>query len=89
MIVLGWRLGKAWQVARADTMQRARAASYGSAGQAPGGRAGQVADQGRAVRGADGLRGQVAAAGPRDRPAAGAGTARDHHRAGHGGTGRR
>ncbi len=71
VIVLGWRLGKAWQVARADTMQRARAASYGSAGQAPGGRAGQAADQGRAVRGADGLRGQVAAAGPRDRQAAG------------------
>jgi SpoVK/Ycf46/Vps4 family AAA+-type ATPase len=71
VIVLGWRLGKAWQVARADTMQRARAASYGGAGQAPGGRAGQAADQGRAVRGADGQRGQVAAAGPRDRPAAG------------------
>jgi SpoVK/Ycf46/Vps4 family AAA+-type ATPase len=71
VIVLGWRLGKAWQVARADTMQRARAASYGSGGQAPGGRAGQVADQGRAVRGADGQRGQVTAAGPRDRAAAG------------------
>jgi SpoVK/Ycf46/Vps4 family AAA+-type ATPase len=71
VIVLGWRLGKAWQVARADTMQRARAASYGSAGQVPGGRAGQAADQGRAVRGADGQRGQVAAAGPRDRPASG------------------
>jgi SpoVK/Ycf46/Vps4 family AAA+-type ATPase len=71
VIVLGWRLGKAWQVTRADTMQRARAASYGSGGQAPGGRAGQVADQGRAVRGADGQRGQVTAAGPRDRAAAG------------------
>ena len=70
VIVLGWRLGKAWQGTRADTRQQARAASYGSAGQAPGGRAGQAADQGRAVRAAEGLRGQVAAAGPRDRVAA-------------------
>ena len=43
VIVLGWRLGKAWQVARADTRQRARAAMtapYGTAGHAPAGRAG-------------------------------------------------
>jgi SpoVK/Ycf46/Vps4 family AAA+-type ATPase len=67
IIVLGWRLGKAWQGARADTRQRARAASYG--GQAPGGR-GQPLDQGRGVRAAEGVRGQVTTVGPRDRPQA-------------------
>jgi SpoVK/Ycf46/Vps4 family AAA+-type ATPase len=67
VIVLSWRLGKAWQVARADTRQRARAASYGTVGQAPGGRTGHPADQARAVRAAEGVRGQATAAGPRDR----------------------
>jgi SpoVK/Ycf46/Vps4 family AAA+-type ATPase len=70
VIVLSWRLGKAWQGARADTRQRARAASYGSTGQAPGGRAGQPQDQGRGVRAAEGVRGQVTTVGPRDRPQA-------------------
>jgi SpoVK/Ycf46/Vps4 family AAA+-type ATPase len=67
VIVLGWRLGKAWQVARADTRQRARAGSYGTAAQAPGGRTGHLADQARGVRAAEGVRGQVTAVGPRDR----------------------
>jgi SpoVK/Ycf46/Vps4 family AAA+-type ATPase len=71
VIVLGWRLGKAWQVARADTRQRARASSYGTAaGQVPGGRTGHPADQARTVRAAEGVRGQVTAVGPRDRPPA-------------------
>jgi SpoVK/Ycf46/Vps4 family AAA+-type ATPase len=67
VIVLGWRLGKAWQVARADTRQRARAGSYGTAAQAPGGRTGHLADPARGVRAAEGVRGQVTAVGPRDR----------------------
>jgi SpoVK/Ycf46/Vps4 family AAA+-type ATPase len=71
VVVLAWRLGKAWQVARADTRQRARAASYGSAGQVPAGRAAHPADQARTIRAAEGLRGQVTAVGPRDRPPAG------------------
>src|SRR6266487_6568067 len=70
VIVLGWRLGKAWQVARADTRQRARAASYGTGGQVPGGRAGHPLDQARGVRAAEGVRGQIATVGPRDRPQA-------------------
>jgi len=68
VIVLGWRLGKAWQVARADTRQRARAAmtaSYGTAG--PGARPGHLADQARGVRAAEGVRGQVTAVASRDR----------------------
>ena len=70
VIVLSWRLGKAWQVARADTRQRARAGAYGTVGQAPGGRTGHLADQARTVRAAEGVRGQVTAVGPRDRPPA-------------------
>ena len=70
VIVLSWRLGKAWQVARADTRQRARAASYGTGGQVPGGRTAHPADQARVVRAAEGVRGQVTAVGPRDRPQA-------------------
>jgi len=69
VIVLAWRLGKAVQVARADTRQRERAAmtaSYSTAGQAPGGRAGSLADQMRGVRAAEGMRGQVTAVGPRN-----------------------
>ena len=72
-IVLGWRLGKAWQVARADTRQRARAAMiapYGTVG-TPTGRAGHPADQARTVRQTEGVRGQAATAGPRDRAPAG------------------
>ena len=72
--VLAWRLAKAWQGNRADTMQQARAAAlaapFGTAGQtATGGRAGNGSDAGRIVRAAEGARGQVAALGPRDRPA--------------------
>ena len=73
VIVLGWRLGKAWQVARADTRQRARAAMiapYGTVG-TPTGRAGHPADQARTVRQTEGVRGQAATAGPRDRAPAG------------------
>jgi SpoVK/Ycf46/Vps4 family AAA+-type ATPase len=73
VIVLGWRLGKAWQVARADTRQRARAAMiapYGTAGTSAG-RTGNPADQARAVRQPEGVRGQAATTGPRDRAPAG------------------
>src|ERR1700722_15313884 len=73
VMVLGWRLGKAWQVARADTRQRARAAMiapYGTAGTSAG-RTGHPADQARAVRQTEGVRGQAATAGPRDRAPAG------------------
>src|SRR5690242_10030682 len=71
VIVLGWRLGKAWQVARADTRQRARAgmtAPYGTPSPGPGGR---MADLGRGVRAAEGAREQAAAVPSRDRPAGG------------------
>ena len=73
VIVLAWRLGKAWQVARADTRQRARAAMiapYGTVG-TPTGRAGHQADQARVARLPDGARGQTATAAPRDRAPAG------------------
>jgi SpoVK/Ycf46/Vps4 family AAA+-type ATPase len=69
VIVLAWRLGKAWQVARADTRQRARAAMiapYGTVGTSTG-RAGHPAEQARAARQAEGARGQAATATPRDR----------------------
>ena len=73
MSVLGWRLAKAWQGQRADTMQQARAAAlaapYGPAGQgATAERAANGTDPARTVRAAEGARGQVAAVGPRDRP---------------------
>src|SRR5215467_8749973 len=71
--VLAWRLAKAWQGKRADTMQQARAAAlaapYGSGPTA--GRAGNGSDTGRTVRAAEGARGQVATLTPRERPAAG------------------
>jgi SpoVK/Ycf46/Vps4 family AAA+-type ATPase len=73
VVVLAWRLGKAWQVARADTRQRARAAMiapYGTVGTTAG-RAGQPADQARAVGQPDAARGHAATAGPRDRAPAG------------------
>jgi SpoVK/Ycf46/Vps4 family AAA+-type ATPase len=73
VIVLAWRLGKAWQVARADTRQRARAAMiapYGTVGTSTG-RAGHPAEQARAARQAEGARGQAATAAPRDRVPAG------------------
>ena len=66
VLVLGWRVAKVWQRARGDTRQRARAAataSYGTAGPGPGGR---MADLGRGVRAAEGVRGQLTAVGPRD-----------------------
>jgi len=72
VIVLGWRLAKAWQVARADTRQRARAAMiapFGTVGTSAG-RAGQPVDQARAVHQTEGVRGQAAAA-PRDHAPAG------------------
>jgi len=74
LIVLCWRLGKAWQGARADTRQRARAMTgpYGQGGQPPAGRNGQGADAARTVRAAEGPRGHVATVGARDRPPAGA-----------------
>jgi SpoVK/Ycf46/Vps4 family AAA+-type ATPase len=73
VIVLAWRLGKAWQVARADTRQRARAAMiapYGTVGTSTG-RAGHPADQARAAHQPEGARGQAATAAPRDRVPAG------------------
>jgi SpoVK/Ycf46/Vps4 family AAA+-type ATPase len=72
VIVLGWRLGKAWQAARADTRQRARATmttAYRPPGPGPGGR---MADPGRGIRVAEGVRGQAAAALPRDPASSGA-----------------
>src|SRR6516162_10244451 len=66
VLVLSWRLAKVLQRARGDTRQRARAAMtapYGPAGPGPGGR---MADLGRGVRAAEGVRGQVTGAGPRD-----------------------
>jgi SpoVK/Ycf46/Vps4 family AAA+-type ATPase len=72
--VLGWRLAKAWQGKRADTMQQARAAAlaapYGQT--ATAGRAANGTDSARTLRAAEGVRGQVATLGPRDRPAASA-----------------
>src|SRR5215468_4476938 len=71
---LAWRLAKAWQGNRADTRQQARAAAlaapYGTGHTATAGRAGNGADAARTVRAAEGVRGQVAAVGPRERPAA-------------------
>src|SRR5215470_12960566 len=66
VLVLCWRFANAWQRARGDTRQRARAglaAPYGPAGPGPGGR---MADLGRGVRAADGVPGQMTAAGMRD-----------------------
>jgi len=66
VLVLCWRFANAWQRARGDTRQRARAglaAPYGPAGPGPGGR---MADLGRGVRAADGVPGQMTAAGVRD-----------------------
>ena len=76
VIVLGWKLAKAWQGSRADTMQQARAAAlaapFGTAAPAATAeRNGNGAD-GRTVRAAEGARGHVSALGPRDRPAANA-----------------
>ena len=72
--VFAWRLAKAWQGKRADTMQQARAAAlaapYGTGHTATAGRAGNGADTARTVRAAEGARGQVATLGPRERPAA-------------------
>ena len=76
--VLAWRLAKAWQGSRADTRQQARAAAmaapFGAGGQtATAGRAANGAGNGadaRTVRAAEGVRGQVAALGPRDNPVA-------------------
>jgi SpoVK/Ycf46/Vps4 family AAA+-type ATPase len=69
--VLAWRLAKAWQGARADTRQQARAkalaAPYGAGHAGTAGRAGTGADSARTVRAAEGPRGQVAAVSPRDR----------------------
>ena len=74
--VLTWRLAKAWQGNRADTRQQARAAAlaapYGTGHTGTAGRAGNGADAARTVRAAEGARGQVAALGPRERPAASA-----------------
>jgi SpoVK/Ycf46/Vps4 family AAA+-type ATPase len=73
--VLAWRLAKAWQAGRADTRQQARAAAlaapFGTAA-ASSMRAGNGLDGARTVRAAEGVRGQVAEVGPRDRPAASA-----------------
>ena len=66
VLVLSWRFAKVLQRARGDTRQRARGAMtapYGPAGPGPGGR---MADLGRGVRAAEGVRGQVTGAGPRD-----------------------
>jgi len=74
VIALAWRLGKAWQVARADTRQRERAAettSHAAASQAPSVRPGSLAEHLRGVRAAEGARGQVTAVGPRNGPPAG------------------
>jgi SpoVK/Ycf46/Vps4 family AAA+-type ATPase len=75
LIVFAWRLAKAWQGNRAETMQQARAAAvatpFGAAGQtATAGRAGNGTDNGRTLRAAEGPRGQVAAVGPRERAVA-------------------
>jgi SpoVK/Ycf46/Vps4 family AAA+-type ATPase len=77
VLVVAWRLAKAWQGSRADTMQQARAAAFaapfGTAAPATAtGRTGNGADGGHTVRAAEGARGQVSALGPRDRPAASA-----------------
>ena len=72
--VLAWRLAKAWQGARADTRQEARAkalaAPYGAGQTTTAGRAATGADAARTVRAAEGPRGQVAAVSPRDRQVA-------------------
>src|SRR6516225_2938081 len=66
VLVLAWRVAKVWQRARGDTRQRARAAataSYGGVGPGPGAR---MADLSRGFRGTEGVRGRMAAVGPRD-----------------------
>jgi SpoVK/Ycf46/Vps4 family AAA+-type ATPase len=70
-LVVGWRFAKVMQRARSDTRQRARAAMtapYGPAGPGPVGLGpgGRMADLGRGVRAAEGVRGQMTAVGPRD-----------------------
>ncbi len=72
VLVLGWRLVMAWQAARGGTPQRARAAMTASHGTLGHGSASRAADQGRGVRAAEGVRGQMTVAGPRDPGPAGA-----------------
>src|SRR5215470_2106139 len=72
--VLAWRLAKAWQGMRADNRQQARAAAlaapYGTGHTAAAARPVNGADATRTLRAAEGARGQVAALGPREHPAA-------------------
>jgi hypothetical protein len=69
LAVLAWRRGKAWQLARAEGRQRARAsAGTGWPGAAGNGSSGAATGQGRTqaertVRAAEGLQGQVTTAG--------------------------
>jgi SpoVK/Ycf46/Vps4 family AAA+-type ATPase len=82
-IAILWRLGRSGQVARAQTQQQARAAAIagrggpavvgGPAGNRSqpggGGRLAHTGDPGRAVRAAEGPRGEMTALGGHDRPA--------------------
>jgi SpoVK/Ycf46/Vps4 family AAA+-type ATPase len=70
--VVAWRLAKAWQGRRADTMHQARAAALAAPYGVIGHTAERAGPDARIVRAAEGPRGQVAAVGPRERPASGA-----------------
>jgi SpoVK/Ycf46/Vps4 family AAA+-type ATPase len=72
LLLVVWRLARAWQGVRAQVRQQARGAAIAGSRGGPPGRAAvpRMDAQGRTVRAAEGARGQVTAVGPRDRPAA-------------------
>jgi SpoVK/Ycf46/Vps4 family AAA+-type ATPase len=72
LVVLLWRLAKAWQGARAEGRQLERGTAFAAPHSGRAGVAthspGHTTDGARSVRAAEGALGQVAALGPRDRP---------------------
>jgi SpoVK/Ycf46/Vps4 family AAA+-type ATPase len=67
LVVLLWRLAKAWQGARADGRRQERGTAFAAPHSGRG--TGQRSDGARSVRAAEGAHGQISALGPRDRPA--------------------
>jgi SpoVK/Ycf46/Vps4 family AAA+-type ATPase len=70
LVVLLFRLAKAWQDARAEGRQQERGTAFAAPHAGRGAVAGQRPDTARVVRAAEGATGQVSALGPRDRLAA-------------------
>ncbi len=70
LVVLLFRLGKAWQGARAESRQQERGTALAAPHAGRGGMTGpRTTDGARSVRAAEGAFGQVSALGPRERPA--------------------